>query len=467
MANHDSQPGDASVDRTTGAKRRPYRRRDFLKATGGGVTIASVAGCLGGGGDGGDGGDGGGDGGDGGGGGSTGTSMGGGVEGPIKIGAMGPADAPFGDSIFKAVNLAADEMNAEDGIAGADVEVITKDTKDDPGTARQGYQELTTGEDVDATVGIFGSEQMLALMPNIAQQQTVHLTAGAATPEAPEQVASDYDRFKYWFRVGPVNSTFLGDSLITYAKDRFSSMGWETIGIIVEDYKWTEPVQQVLDDRFADEVDVEIVYNERIAEGTEDFTPIYDELESQGIDGLYTSLAHIGTASLVQWAQQQRPFGYGGIHVPTQLPSFYEATQGAAIATFSQTTATPTSEITDKTVPFASAFNDAYDGYPVYNGYSAYDAMYMYKDAVEAAESTESDAIVSELEGMSYTGTSGQIEFYGQDEEYPHDVRYGPDYAEGIYFQWQADAEGNGVQEVIWPDDLATTEYTPAPWSQT
>jgi branched-chain amino acid transport system substrate-binding protein len=435
------------------------RRRHFLQAAGSGVALTAMAGCTGG--DGGDG-DGGDD--DGGGGTATGTPTPA-ITGPIKIGAMGPADAPFGSSIFNSVELAADEINEAGGIEGAEFEVITKDTMDDPSTARQGYQELTTGENVEATFGIFGSEQLLALMPNIAQQETVHLTAGAATPEAPAQVADDYDRFKYWFRVGPFNSTFLAESLIIYAREMFDSMGWETIGLIVEDFKWTEPVSAILDERFTDEVDVEVVYDERIAEGTEDFTPVYDELENQGVDGLYTALAHIGTASLVQWAQQQRPFGYGGIHVPTQLPSFYEATQGAAITTFSQTTATPQSEVTEKTIPYADAYFDAYEGYPVYNGYSAYDAVYMYKNAVEAAGTLDSDAVVSELEGMTYTGASGNIEFYPPDGEFPHDVRFGPDYAQGVFFQWQADEEGNGVQEVIWPDDLATTEYMSPPWA--
>jgi branched-chain amino acid transport system substrate-binding protein len=277
-------------------------------------------------------------------------------------------------------------------------------------------------------------------------------------------VASNYEQFKYWFRVGPVNSTFLAQSLIDFASDRFDSMGWETVGILVEDFKWTQPVSEILNERFADEVGVEVVFNERVAEGTEDFTPIYDELESLGVDGVVTALAHIGTTSLVQWAQQQRPFGYGGIHVPTQLPSFFGATQGAAISTFSQTTATAQSEITEKTVPYAEAYNEAYDGYPVYSGYSAYDAMYMLKEAIETNESIDSDDIVSALEEMSYTGTSGQIEFYGQDEEFPHDVKYGPDLALGVYFQWQTDDAGNGVQEIIWPDELTTTEYMAPPW---
>lgn len=462
MVNDDNTSGrnestdKSSADYLNDEKSSSVDRRTFLRAAGAGVAVTTVAGCTGGGdGDG----DGGGNGGT-----ATGTPTES-ISGPITIGAMGPADAPFGTSIFNSVELAVQEINDAGGIEGAELEVITKDTKDDPGTARQGYQELTTGENVDATFGIFGSEQLLTLMPNIAQQETVHLTAGAATPEAPAQVADDYDRFKYWFRVGPINSTFLAESMIIFAQDMFADMGWETIGILVEDFKWTEPVSSILDARFTDEVDVEVVYDERIAEGTEDFTPVYDEVENQGIDGLYTALAHIGTASLVQWAQQQRPFGYGGIHVPTQLPSFFDATQGAAITTFSQTTATPQSEVTEKTVPYANAYFDAYEGYPVYNGYSAYDAVYMYKNAVETAGTLNSDAVVSALEDMTYTGASGPIEFFPPDGEFPHDVRFGADYAQGVFFQWQVDEEGNGVQEVVWPDDLATSEYQSPPWA--
>jgi branched-chain amino acid transport system substrate-binding protein len=382
------------------------------------------------------------------------------------VGALGPEEAPFGASIINSAELAATEINeSDDLLADTTVEVTSADTKDDPGTARQRYGEMTSGGSaVDATVGIFGSEQLLALMGNIADKQTPHLTAGAATPEAPGRLTEDYERYKYWFRVGPVNSTFLGDSLIQYAADRFEAMGWERVAFLAEDFKWTEPVTQTIKDRLEDETGVTVTSTRRIAEGTEDFSPIYDQLEGEDIDGCYTALAHIGSTSLVQWAKQQRPFGYGGIHVPTQLPSYYAATEGAAIATFSQTTATATSEITDKTVPYAEAYNEEFDGYPVYSGYSAYDAMYMLANAMESTGSTNGDDLVSELEGMSYTGTSGQLEFYGQDEEFPHDIKFGPDLAQGVFFQWQADSEGNGAQEVVWPDELATTEYRSPPW---
>ncbi|MEF8807786.1 ABC transporter substrate-binding protein [Natronomonas sp.] len=423
-------------------------RRTFLKATGAGAAGTALAGCLGDGGNG------------------NGNGGGGGVPDTITLGALGPSDSPMGDSIFKSAELAVSEINDDGGIAGADVELSTKDTKDDPGTTRQVYQELTTGENVDLTVGIFGSEQLLSIMGNISNAQTPHLTAGAATPEAPQRVADDYEANKYWFRVGPVNSVHLGELQIQFAVDKFEDMGWDKVAFLAEDYKWTEPITSTIKEELESKADIEVTDVKRLSEGTEDFTPVYDELEEENVDGAYTALAHIGTTALVQWAKQQREFGFGGIHVPTQLPSFYEATEGAAISTFSQTTATANSEVTDKTVPYASAYEEEYDSLPVYTGYSAYDAVYIAKEAIESAESVNGADLVSTLEeDISFTGTSGVIEFNGPDEEFPHDVRFGEDYAQGVYFQWQANEDGEGEQRVLWPDRLAETEYQSPPWA--
>ncbi|MDY6764579.1 MAG: ABC transporter substrate-binding protein [Halobacteria archaeon] len=421
-------------------------RRSFLKAAGAGAGGLALTGCLG----------------------NIGGG-GGGVPDTISIGVMGPAEAPFGASILNSAKLAADEMNQNNGIAGADVEVITKDTQDDPGVARSVYQELTTGENVDFTVGVFGSEQLLAILPNIAQQGKLHLSTGAATPEATRKVSQDYEKFKYYFRVGPVNSHFLGQSLIEFAKDEFESMGWNRIAMIIEDFKWTEPIRNVINQRLS-EVGVEVPVEKVVPEGTKDFTPIYDEMTNANVDGAYTVLAHIGSTSLVQWAKQRRQFGYGGIHVPTQLPSYYKATKGAAIATFSQNTATPTSEITSKTVPYADSYRNQFGKYPVYDGYITYDAMYLLKLAVEEEQSVNSDDLVPVLEqvnksgGTEFTGAAGVTKFFPKDHEFAHDLQYTP-MTKGIYFQWQPEGE-TGAQKVIWSGDkdLNTVDYMSPPW---
>ena len=192
-----------------------------------------------------------------------------------------------------------------------------------------------------------------------------------------------------------------------FAKDRFDVVGWERVAFLAEDFKWTDPVTSTITERLEDEAGVEVTGVRRIAEGTEDFTPIYDELEENEVDGAFTALAHIGTRGLVQWATQQRPFGFGGIHVPTQLPSYFRATEGAATSTFSQTTATPTSEVTAETVPYANAYQEAYDSLPVYTGYPAYDAVYILKEAIESAGAV-GDALVSALEDSPTPGPAAR-----------------------------------------------------------
>jgi branched-chain amino acid transport system substrate-binding protein len=435
-------------------------RRTFLRFAGGGGGAAMLAGCISG----------------------EGTPTGGetdtdddtgtdetesfSVDGPIQIGALGPADSPYGASILRGAEVAASEINENGGIAGADVEIVTKDTKDDPSVARTAYQELTTGQDVDYTVGIFGSEQLLAIMDNIAQQETLHLSTGAATPDSARLVSQNYDKYKYYFRAGPTNSTYLARALQEFAQARFDEMGWDSIALLIEDFKWTEPVRSELEGNL-DSFGVDVPVQKTVPEGTEDFTPIYDEMESAGVDGCYTVLAHIGTPSLVQWAKQQRPFGYGGIHVGAQLPSFYGLTEGAARFTFTQTTATPTAEVTDRTVPFAEAYKDTFDKHPVYDGYITYDAVSLIKAAIEEAQSTDDADLIPALEGvnqggMEFTGAAGIPSFYGQDHEFTHDLRYTDD-TKGLFFQWQA-VDGSGSQQVLWPDDLATSSYQSPPW---
>lgn len=411
-------------------------RRSFLKTTGTGVAVAAAAGCLG----------------------DLGGS-GGGLGDTIKVGAMGPADSPFGSSILRTAELAGAQFNADDGIGGAEVEVITKDTKDDPGTTRSVYQELIEGENVDLTVGIFGSENLLAILPNIAQNDVLHLSTGAATPEATRKVSEDYDRFKTYFRVGPVNSNFLGQSMVQFAGDMFDEMGWQRVAFVAEDFKWTQPLSDIVPGSLQDEVAADVVVNQRISEGTEDFTPVYDELESEDVDGAFTALAHIGSVSLVQWAKQARPFGYGGIHVPAQLVAYYDAVEGAAESVFTQTSATPRTELTDKTVPYAEAFNERFESFPVYSGFISSDAMELFRIVAEEANSTSGEDLVPLIEDISYVGTTGTVEFYGRDHEFTHDVKFGREFVQPVYIQWQA-----GEQEVLWPPRHATSSYQPPVW---
>lgn len=435
------------------------KRRNYLRVAGTTAVAASLTGCLNlSGGSGGGGGNGNNSSGGGGGGGGE-------ISGPITIGALAPnpENDPIGGSIINAAELAVQELNDNGGIGGAEVELVTANTEEDPSTGQQRYRELVLNENADVTTGVFTSEVLLNIMDDIAQQGTIHLTSGAATTEASRMIAEDYDQYKYHFRAGPLNDFDLGRNLLDFGSANFGNMGWGSTYALVEDYAWTEPISGLFDDRLGD-VGVGVAGNQRYASGTTDFAPLYDSIESAGADGALTVMAHTGTEAVVQWAQQQRPFGFAGIHVPMQLPSYYESVNGACLYGVTQTSATPQSEVTENTQPFVQAYNDQFDGYPVYTGYITYDAIKLYAQMVEETGTTDADELVSALEGASFTATTGTLEFYGQDQEYPHDPVYGEDAVYPVFLQWQEDENGNGVQEVIWPEQYKTADYQPPEW---
>ncbi len=482
--NRASDPGPG-----TGAS---FDRRTFLRTVGAGSVAVSLAGCSGDG-DGGDGdgdgdGDGGGDGGGGDGGGATttaggdggdattttaggdsGTTTGGGggsdLPDTLQIGALAPvpSENPIGASIVGGAKLAASQLN-NDGevLPDTTVEILTKDTKEKPSVGRTKYRELVRGKQVHATTGIFTSEVLLAIMDSLKRNRTIHLGSGAATPEANTLVRDDYESYKYFFRAGPVNSFHLGTNMVDFLKMEAEELGWDSVGVLVEDFKWTSPVQRALDERMGS-TDVQIMLNKRYASGTQDFSSLYDDIQSSGADAAYVAMAHTGTPAMVQWAKQQRPFAFGGIHVPAQLPAYFQLTKGACSYSVIQNVATPQAKVTTKTIPFANAYMEQFDRAPVYTGYITFDAVMQYAQRVHEEGTTDEDSLVTALENQVFTGTSGTLEYYPSDHEFAHDPVYGEDRAWPLYMQWQPKEDG-GAQEVLHPDGIQTASFKSPPW---
>ena len=109
------------------------------------------------------------------------------------------------------------------------------------------------------------------------------MTTGAATPEASKRVRENYEQYKYFFRMEPINAHFLGVNMVDFVEAKAADLGWESVAVLVEDYEWTKPVSAVLDEQLGD-TGVEIGLSTRYASGTENFSPIYDQVESAGVD---------------------------------------------------------------------------------------------------------------------------------------------------------------------------------------
>ncbi|SDJ33409.1 ABC transporter substrate-binding protein [Natronorubrum texcoconense] len=434
---------------------KPVDRRTVLRATAGGATGVALAGCL-----------------------SsyetiTGSSSD--DEETITIGMLAPEpESNFvGRSMAQAAAVAVDELNENGGIDGKEVELAVGDTNGSPLEARRQYQRLILEEGADVTVGMFASEALVNILDDIAEQETIHLTAGAATQIASRRVHEEYDRYKYHFRVGPTNDVDLGRAQINFMNDIATDIGWESIAVLAEDYPWADEPWRIYQEQLAD-TPVDVVMDERYPPATNDFSEMYDDVVEAGADAVFISTAHTGTDALLDWSYpnrpdpqpQPQPFAFGGIHVPMQLPTYYEDTNGACRYGLGYSAATEESEITEVTPQFVDRYYDTFGTYPQDMGYYTYDSVALFAEAVERTGTTETDELISELEGIEYTGATGAVEFYDTDHVHAHDRVYdvGDDSTVGIYFQWQETDDGEGVREVIWPETYATSEYVTPPW---
>lgn len=433
-------------------------RRDFLKAMGAGITGVSLAGCM--------------DGQDGNGGNQT--NGGNGDGDPLKVGVLAnnPSESPVGGSIQGGAEVAAAELNQNGGVLGREVQIITRNTEETASGARNAYQQLNLNQDVDLTVGVFTSEALLAIIDDIADAQKLHFTTGAGTPEVSQLITEDYERYKYHFRPGPFNSIHLGQSLVDFAEEFFqSTLGWESVSVLIEDAAWSGPGAEVVEQQLPN-LGFDVTNIRRYPLQTSNFSPIYDEIEGEDPDGVYTMSAHAGVNAALQWYQEERPFGLGGIHVPAQFPQIWDSMNGSIEYVWTQTSAVPGVSITEKTQPFTEAFINAVGTPPVYTGYTTYDAVHLFAAYAEEAGTTDPEELIPMIETneVEYTGTTAEVvDFYGPDDDYPHDPVYTKQqWLDGssapVWIQWQEAEEEGGDQVTFAPDSLSNGEYMRPEW---
>jgi hypothetical protein len=131
---------------------------------------------------------------------------------PIKIGVVAGLEIANGRDTLRGAQLAVEEINAAGGVLGRKIELVVGDmkTEGDGELARRVYQDVASK--VDAVVGFFRSEAVLAVLPDIPRMKKPLLITGA-TSLATDQVPTNYDNYKYVFR--PMLNTFslVGDTL--------------------------------------------------------------------------------------------------------------------------------------------------------------------------------------------------------------------------------------------------------------
>lgn len=105
--------------------------------------------------------------------------------GTVRIGLIEPLTGPaayYGERIEQGVRLAAQKINAEGGIDGNMIEIVTEDNQTDNAQTVSLYRKLASEEDIVAVIGPTHSANFLAGAPLAPELGVIWFSAGSGAP---------------------------------------------------------------------------------------------------------------------------------------------------------------------------------------------------------------------------------------------------------------------------------------------
>ncbi|HZK20022.1 MAG TPA: ABC transporter substrate-binding protein [Treponemataceae bacterium] len=318
----------------------------------------------------------------------------------IKIGAIGPYTggvAVYGLEARNGIELAVSEINASGGIMGKQVELFSEDDEGAPEKTVNVYKKLTIKEDIDIIIGSLTSG-CTAAITSLAQAQKVLLLAPAATEP------SITDAGDFVFRAcfidpfqGTVGGKFAGETLqkkkaaVLYDIQNDYSVGlYENFKIAFE------------------AVGGEVVLAESYTTGDKDFNAQITKIKNVNPDVMYLPDYYQTVALISKQLRAQGVTvpaigadGWGGIvdHAGDEILNGYYSDHYAADST------------DEKVVQFVQAYNKKFNSTPVSFAALAYDCVYMLKDAIEDAGTTDVVTVKKSLKNTNGDYVTGNLSF--------------------------------------------------------
>lgn len=369
----------------------------------------------------------------------------------LRIAVVGPMAFVQGEHHWSGAELAADEINAAGGISVGGkklkIQLIKVDTNEIQSVpdATNAVERAITREKADVLVGGFRSEATLAMQDIAMENKRLFLGCGAGDPKLGANVSADYERFKYWFRITPLNSVGLGRTTFAVLNEVGGQIraalkkDAPKVAILAEKVIWTEPIVKAAQENLP-KMKMEVVGVWQPSPVATDVTAELAAIDRAGADIVFTVLSGpVGIVVGRQMGERNMKAIAFGINVEAQKDGFWEATASkgnyvATLDTYAEVEMTPT------TVPFVKAFKQRFKKAPTYNS-GTHDAIKLLKQAIETAGTTDADRLVAVIEKMSYTAAAGQLEF-----DKNHDPVWGLGKITGIAVQWQ-----DGKKVAFWP----------------
>ena len=317
------------------------------------------------------------------------------MEEVVKIGVLVPrtgAHAGEGGWLLKGHKQAEADINAAGGLkgfGGAKVQLVVGDTQSKPEASRSEAERLIEREKVSILIGGFGSGATIPAAQVANRNKVPFIVLNAVTDNITEQ------GMKYVFRLNPKSKWYADDvsGFLKYLKGKGHEVG--RVAIAYEDGPFGQATAKSYRAMLADN-GFNLVAEESFRTGTPDLSIQVAKLKASNADVVLTICYVSESIVLVRAlaAQQFRPIiiGFGGGHLAPALLKVGEPAEGSfAVSEWMPDLKKPAA------LAFATAFAKMHGESPQNNSAQVYAGTWMAALAVEAAKSTDREAVRNAL----------------------------------------------------------------------
>ncbi len=325
----------------------------------------------------------------------------------LKIGVISPNTgslAAYGTGIHTGAELAVEEINAAGGILGQQVELVELDDRADSTECLNAFNNLVS-QGIGLIIGSATSGATSAIT-GPANEEGVVLISPTATND---NITTEDD---YVFRV-----CYADSAQGAIAAAFVASQGIKKVGAV---YCAGDPYSSGLKDSFVNacgEHGIEILASESSATlETQDYTNQFTAMVNAGVELVYAPYYYDVIGPYV--IPQARAAGYDGIIMGADGYDNTQSTvsEGSDLSVFNDVYWTNhyfAGDTSEKVSSFVAAYKDKFGSEPSAFGATGYDCVYVYKAAIEAANSTDPAAVRDALADTSavYECVSGTFSF--------------------------------------------------------
>jgi branched-chain amino acid transport system substrate-binding protein len=311
---------------------------------------------------------------------------------------MTGATAHFGQDTDKAARLAIEQLNAQGGVLGKQLELVTLDTRGDSAEAANAVTRLIDVEKVHAIIGEVASSLSLA-GGRIAQRRSIPMVSPSSTNPKVTEVGD------YIFRVCYIDP-FQGKVMATFARDNLKFGKVALLKDVKNDYSIG------LADSFRSAFEAaggQIVVEQSYSAGDTDFSAQLTAIKGSGAQAIYVPGYYSEVGAIARTAERL------GLKVPLMGGDGWDAPDlfkigGSALngSYFSNHFATDTA--TPRAQRFVADFKAKFGQEPTGLAALGYDAVLVLADAMKRAGSTDPRALRDALAATkNFEAVTGSI----------------------------------------------------------